>query len=78
MVFEGAFHGGSLALGQMVSHFNEIDTCMIAKGFVTGQSDKDLVAIEEQVHPHACSLASRVDVKMLLRGPLSPVPPPSA
>lgn len=41
-VFEGAFHGGSLALGQMVSHFNKINAGMIMEGFVTGRSYEDL------------------------------------
>jgi hypothetical protein len=77
-VFEGAFHGGSLALGQMVSHFVEIDIGMIVEGFATGRSDEELDNIKEHVRPHARSLASRVNVKMLLKGPLSPKPPPNA
>ena len=71
-VFDGAFHRGSLALGQMVSHFNKINVGVIVEGYATGQSDEDLDNIEEQVSPHARSLANRVDVKMLLRGPSSP------
>lgn len=77
-VFEGAFHEGSLALGQMVSHFVEIDIGMIVEGFATGRSDEELDNIKEHVRPHARSLASRVNVKMLLKGPLSPKPPPNA
>jgi hypothetical protein len=32
VVLEGAYHGSSIALGQMVSHFDEIDVAMIAEG----------------------------------------------
>lgn len=71
-IFKGAFHRGSLTLGQMVSHFDKIDAGVIAEGFITGRSDKDLDNIEEQVRPHAHSLASQVDVRMLLRGSLEP------
>lgn len=70
-VFEGAFHIGSLALGQMIFHFDEIDTGVIVEGCATDLSDEYLDTIEEQVCPHARLLASQVDVKMLLRGPSS-------
>lgn len=43
-VFEGAFHEGSLALGQMVSHFNEINVGVIMEGFVADRSYEDLDA----------------------------------
>lgn len=39
IVVEGAFHESGLALGQMVSHFHEIDATMIAEGFVADQTD---------------------------------------
>jgi hypothetical protein len=55
-VFKGAFHGGSLALDQMASHFDEIDAGVIAEGFTAGRSDEDLNNIKEQVRPHARSL----------------------
>jgi hypothetical protein len=77
-VFEGAFHEDSLALGQMVSHFDEIYAGVIAEAFAVRWSDEDLDAIEGQLHPHARLLASRVDVKMLLRGPSSLDPSPDA
>jgi hypothetical protein len=35
-VFEGAFHRGSLALGQMVSHFIEINAGVTTEGFFAG------------------------------------------
>jgi mevalonate kinase len=44
---------------------------MTAEGFTVGWSDKELDNIEEQVHHHAQSIASRVDVKFLLMGPWS-------
>jgi hypothetical protein len=77
-VFEGVFHIGSLALGQMIFHFDEIDTGVIVEGFAADLSDEYLDTIEEQVCPHAQLLASQVDVKMLLRGPSSSEMPPSA
>lgn len=36
VVVEGAYHGSILALGQMVSHFDEIDSGVIAEGFAAG------------------------------------------
>jgi hypothetical protein len=74
-VFEGAFHRGSLALGQMVSHFIEINAGVTTEGFFAGQSDHDPDAIEGKVCPHARLLPSRVDMKMLLRGPVTPWDP---
>jgi hypothetical protein len=50
---QGAFHRSGLALGQMVSHFDEIDEVVIAEGFAVGQSNKELDAIEDQVRPDA-------------------------
>jgi hypothetical protein len=45
VVVEGAFHGSSLALEHMVSHFDEIDTIVFAKGFTTNRSDEELDTI---------------------------------
>lgn len=41
----------------MVSHFDDIDTAVIVKGFAAGCPDKELDTIEEQVRPHARLLA---------------------
>ncbi|PWZ54790.1 hypothetical protein Zm00014a_032008 [Zea mays] len=68
VVVVGMFHGSDLALGQMVSHFIEIDASVIAKGFTVGRNE-ELDTIEDQVRPHARSLAERVDVKTLLSTP---------
>lgn len=65
---KGAFHRSSMALGQMVAHFDEIDASMITEGFTAGRSDEELFSIEDHVHPHARSLMGRVDVKALLTG----------
>jgi hypothetical protein len=46
MVAEAAFHGSSIALGRMVSHFNEV---VVAEGFAYGRSDEELDIIEDQV-----------------------------
>jgi hypothetical protein len=40
-------------LGRMVSHFAEIDVTVIAVGYTVSQSDEELDAIEDQVHPFA-------------------------
>ena len=50
---EGMFHWSNVALGQMVSHFDEIDVVVIAEGFAIDWSDKELDAIEDQDHPQA-------------------------
>jgi hypothetical protein len=55
----------------MVTDFNEIDIVVIADGFVASQSDEELDNIEEQVCPHARSIANRVNMKFLLTGPWS-------
>jgi hypothetical protein len=72
VVLKGAYLGSSMVLGQMVSHFDEIDAAVIAEGYATGRSEEELDVIEEQVRPHARSLASRIDVKLLLTSSLSP------
>lgn len=46
---EATFHGSSIALGRMVSHFNEVDVVVVAEGFVYGRSDEELDIIEDQV-----------------------------
>jgi hypothetical protein len=51
----------------MVSHFDEIDVGVIAEGFIIDQSDEDLDAIEEKVHPNARMLSSWANVKTLMR-----------
>jgi hypothetical protein len=53
VVLEGAYLGSSMALGKMVSHFDEIDTAVIAEGYLVERSNEELDAIEEQVHPYA-------------------------
>lgn len=68
VVAEGICHGVGLALWHMVSHFDEIDVVVIVKGHAASWSDKELDAIEEQIHPHAQSIVSRVDAKSLLSG----------
>jgi hypothetical protein len=68
VVVEGAFHESSMVLGKMISHFDEIDATVIAKGFVADRSSKELDSIEDQVRPHAWSLVGRVFVKALLTG----------
>jgi hypothetical protein len=50
-VAEGISQGGGIAFGQMVSHFDEIDTAIIAEGYTTDRSNEELDVIEEQVHP---------------------------
>jgi hypothetical protein len=77
VVLEGAFNMGSLALGQMVSNFDEIDVGVIAVGFAACRSNEELDSIEEQVRPSARSLTNQADVKMLLTGPSSPELPPN-
>jgi hypothetical protein len=44
VVAEAPFHGSSIALGRMVSHFNEV---MVAEGFTYGWSDEELEVIED-------------------------------
>ena len=51
VVAESAFHGSGLALGQMISSFDEIDAIGIIEGFFVGRSDEELDAIEVQVRP---------------------------
>jgi hypothetical protein len=46
-ISEGAFHGSSLVMGKIVSHFDDIDAVVIAEGFTVGQSDNELDAIED-------------------------------
>jgi hypothetical protein len=75
VVLKGAYHGSSIALGQMVSHFDEIDAAMIAEGLAAGRSDEELYNIEEQVRPHARLTVSRVEAKILLTGLWSLKPP---
>lgn len=53
VVAEVAFHGSSIALGRMVSHFDEVVIVVITEGFVYGRSDEELDVIEDQVRPHA-------------------------
>jgi hypothetical protein len=60
-----------MAVGQMVSQFDEINATVIAKGFAAVRSDEELDRIEDQVCPHAQSLMGQVDVKTLLAGPWS-------
>lgn len=69
IVVEGAFHGSSMALEQMVSHFDEINAAVIAKGFAADRSDEELDLIEEQVCPHAKLITSCIIVKTLLTRP---------
>jgi hypothetical protein len=52
-VVEGVCWGGGVTLGRMVSHFAEIDVTVIAVGYTVSQSDEELDAIEDQVHPFA-------------------------
>ena len=59
VVLEGAYLESNMVLGQIVSHFDEIDASVITEGYATRQSKEELDAIEEQVHPYARSLASR-------------------
>jgi hypothetical protein len=61
VVAESAFHGNGLALGQMVSHIDEIEVVVIVEGFTIGRSN-ELDAIEDKVRPHARVLVERVDV----------------
>lgn len=63
---EGMFHGNNMALGQMVSHFGEIDAVVIVEGSAAGRSDEDLDYVEEQVRPHAQSIMRSVNTKFLL------------
>lgn len=57
VIAESVFHGSGLALGQMVSHFDEIDTVVIVEAFFVDRSDEELDAIDDQVHP--CQSARR-------------------
>lgn len=77
VVLEGMYLRSSIALGQMVSHFDEIDVIMIVEGYAAGWSEEELDAIEEQVSPHVCSLARQNDVKLLLTSPLNAEAPPA-
>lgn len=43
---EGVFHGNNMALGQMVSHFGEIDVVVIVEGSAAGRSDEELDYVE--------------------------------
>lgn len=52
-----------------VSHFDEIDAAVIAEGYAAGRSYEELDVIDEQVYPHAQSIASRDDVRPLLISP---------
>ena len=45
---------------------------MIVEGYATERSEEELDAVGLWVHPHAQSLASWVDVKLLLTSSLSP------
>lgn len=63
---EGMFHGNNMALGQMVSHFGEIDAVVIVEGSAAGRSDEDLDYVEEQVRPHVQSIMRSVNTKFLL------------
>jgi hypothetical protein len=53
----------------MVSHFDDIDVVVIVDGYAADRSDEELDVNEEQVHPHAQSTASWVDVRSLLIAP---------
>lgn len=72
---ESAFHDSGVPLGQMVSHFDEIDAAVTDEGFTAGRSHEELDAIEDQVHPHAIVLIGRVDVNALLTRHWSLAPP---
>lgn len=69
VVLEGAYHGSSMFLGQMVSYFNEIDAAVIVDGFAIGRNDEELDNIKEKVHPNALSIESWVDAKILRGAP---------
>lgn len=58
LYMRGALHGSSIAVGQMVSHSDEIDAAVIAEDFTAGWSDKELDRIEEQVRSHARLIVS--------------------
>lgn len=45
-VAKGICRCGGVALGRMVSHFDEIDVVIIVEGYSVGQSNKELDAIE--------------------------------
>jgi hypothetical protein len=47
VVAEAAFHGSSMALGHMVSHFNEIDVAIVVEGSATSRGDEELDVIED-------------------------------
>jgi hypothetical protein len=69
VVLEGAYHGSSMFLGHMVSHFDEIDVAVIVEGFAISRNDEELDNIKEKVHPHALSIESWVDAKILRGAP---------
>jgi hypothetical protein len=75
VVLEGMFHGSSIVLGQMVSHFVKIGTIVITDDFTAERSDEEIDRIKEQVRPHARLIESRVDAKVLLTDPWSLEPP---
>jgi hypothetical protein len=64
MVLEWAQHESSIAFGQMVFHFDEIDAVVIMEGFIAGWGDEKLDNIKEQVRPHARLIASQIEVKI--------------
>jgi hypothetical protein len=66
VVVEVEFHDSSIALRRVVSQFNKVNIAVITKGFAFGWSDEELDVIEDQVRPHAQSLASYVDVNTLV------------
>lgn len=53
VVTKAMFHGSSIALGRMVSHFDEVDIALIVEGFATDRIDEELHVNEDQVRPHA-------------------------
>lgn len=71
VVLEGGYHGSSMALRQMVAHFDEINAAMIEESFTTGRSNDELDCIEEHVHPHARLIVGWVNIRFLLMGPWS-------
>jgi hypothetical protein len=47
VVAEAAFHGSSIALGRMVSHFDEVDVVVIVEGFATGRHGEEMDVIKD-------------------------------
>lgn len=47
VVAEAAFHGSSIALGRMVSHFDEVDVVVIVEGFATSRHGDEMDVIKD-------------------------------